>query len=618
MSTTTARYAGVLARASLLPLTMLLPLAAAAQGVGAGQGTPGMPDGMIMIPGNGEPGVAAPRGGMPAPRMRGTTATVPARAADADAAFENAARNAQIVIPGNGEPGAPGTTLSQIDGQISNQATGQTPRLVQNNRSNVSAVTINPTTDRRSTQLADSPSISSLAPAAETGTLETRATSTPATEAAEPPLHPAVAALLAQRSTEPAAPRSALVQLQKQAATELGRDTAAHGAATETSSGTAGQAAPGHSLSLANAPTARSMPALDTIPAGQILGAVRPPGSRVQSVVVNRPARNLDAATETATAANETRNAPGAQAQIGTPSNFAVETTPGAGAVERVALRAPGNDPATGARDAIPAVTVASDAPRAQAKGPKEIPVNVVTTVPANAPPIAHSVVVAAPPAVVAAAATAPVLPGKQDPAVIMKTAEDFLRQQATGLPGRVTLTVPPIAPRGLAACDNLQAFMAPGAPMWGRTTVGVRCTGEKPWTIYLLARVSVQATYYVAGRSISPGDVIQMADLVPREGDLSVMPRAIVTDPSQVIGAVAENRISAGLPLRSDLIRSPQAIQLGQTVKVVAQGDGFSISTDGNAMNNASPGQQVRVKTSSGQTVVGTASGKGVVQIPM
>jgi flagellar basal body P-ring formation protein FlgA len=614
MSTTTARYAGVLARASLLPLSMLLPLAAAAQAA-AGQG---MPDGMIMIPGNGEPGAVAPRAGVPGIQQQGmrlgTATPAPARAADADATFENAARNAQIVIPGNGEPGAPGMAPSQVNKQANNQAGNQTPRLVQNNRSNVNAVTIDPTTDRRSTQLADSPSTSSLAPAADTATLDTRAAATSATEAAEPHLHPAVAALLAQRNTEPAAPRSALVQLQKQAATELGRDAATHGTATEAPRGTAGQAAPGHTLSLANAPTARSMPALDTIPAGQILGAVRPPGSRVQSVIVNTPARSLNVAAE----GNDTRSAPGTQAQTGTPSESAAESTPGAGTVQRVALRVPGNDPATGARDATQAAGVAGDAPRAQLKVPKEIVVNVVTTVPANTPPIAHSVVVVAAPAAVAAAATAPVLPGKQDPAVIMKTAEDFLRQQATGLPGRVTLSVPPIAPRGLAACDNLQAFMAPGAPMWGRTTVGVRCTGEKPWTIYLLARVSVQATYYVAGRSISPGDVIQMADLVPREGDLTVMPRAIVTDPSQVVGAVAENRISAGLPLRSDLIRSPQAIQLGQTVKVVAQGDGFSISTDGNAMNNASPGQQVRVKTSGGQTVVGTASGKGVVQIPM
>ncbi|MEJ0003574.1 MAG: hypothetical protein WDN30_08430 [Pararobbsia sp.] len=34
--------------------------------------------------------------------------------------------------------------------------------------------------------------------------------------------------------------------------------------------------------------------------------------------------------------------------------------------------------------------------------------------------------------------------------------------------------------------------------------------------------------------------------------------------------------------------------------------------------MNNASPGQQVKVKTSGGQVVVGTAAARGIVQIPM
>ncbi len=60
MSTTTARYAGVLARASLLPLSMLLPLAALAQGV-SGQDAPGM----IVIPGNGEPASTSPRTAQP-------------------------------------------------------------------------------------------------------------------------------------------------------------------------------------------------------------------------------------------------------------------------------------------------------------------------------------------------------------------------------------------------------------------------------------------------------------------------------------------------------------------------------------------------------------------------
>lgn len=606
MSTTTARYAGVLARASLLPLSMLLPLAALAQGV-SGQDAPGM----IVIPGNGEPASTSPRTAQPG-MQSGAVASMPQRAADADVAFAQAARNAQIVIPGNGEVGAQAAPL------------GQTPRSIQNNRNGADAVTNNAAQFAGTTRMqaggyrseprpsatdepALDPAVAALLAGRDIAPATTAAAPSPSTPtAAATSTSTAPVAAVVRAATAPAAPRAELLQLQKQAATELHQDA--------TASGSNANAAPTRGSVLTNVPTARSMPALQSIPAGPILGAVRPPGSRLESVVVNTPARQIDAPELES-------GSPDVAAQAGTAQAQAAVARTGSVGAARTAGRTPANDPAAAtARDVVQPVTVANDAPRtqAQARTPRDVPVNVATNVPANAAPVAHSVTVVAPSAALVAAAAAPTPAGKQDPALIMKTAEDFLRQQAAGLPGRVTLSIPPIAPRGLIACDNLQAFMAPGAPMWGRTTVGVRCTGAKPWTIYLLARVSVQATYYVAGRSISPGDVIQLTDLVPREGDLSVMPRAIVTDPSQVVGAVAENRISAGLPLRSDLIRSPQAIQLGQTVKVVAQGDGFSISTDGNAMNNASPGQQVRVKTSSGQMVVGTASGKGVVQIPM
>ena len=62
--------------------------------------------------------------------------------------------------------------------------------------------------------------------------------------------------------------------------------------------------------------------------------------------------------------------------------------------------------------------------------------------------------------------------------------------------------------------------------------------------------------------------------------------------------------RIAGGMPLRRDMLKSASAVAIGQTVRVVAAGDGFSISAEGSVMNNASPGQQVRVKTANGQVI--------------
>jgi flagella basal body P-ring formation protein FlgA len=217
-----------------------------------------------------------------------------------------------------------------------------------------------------------------------------------------------------------------------------------------------------------------------------------------------------------------------------------------------------------------------------------------------------------------AAAQTPSAAATAQDGESIRVAALAFLQQQAAGLPGKVDITVTPVFPRGLAPCSALDPFMPTGARLWGRVTVGVRCVGERPWTLYVQARVSINATYYTAARAIAPGEVLASADLIARDGDLTAMPQAVVTDPSQAVGAVALSRVPAGLPLRTDMLRAASSVAIGQTVHVVADGSGFSISADGSAMNNAAPGQQVRVKTAGGQIITGIVKDSQTVEVRM
>ncbi|KVR99400.1 flagellar basal body P-ring formation chaperone FlgA [Burkholderia vietnamiensis] len=217
-----------------------------------------------------------------------------------------------------------------------------------------------------------------------------------------------------------------------------------------------------------------------------------------------------------------------------------------------------------------------------------------------------------------AAAAQPATPPGQQDPESIRRSALAFLQQQIAGLPGKTTTTVAAAFPRGLAECTTLEPFLPTGARLWGRTTVGVRCAGARPWTVYLQAKVTVQATYYVAARQIAPGEPLTAADLIARNGDLTVLPLAVITDPAQAIGATSLARIAAGLPLRQDMLRSAASVSAGQTVRVVAAGPGFTISAEGNALANAAPGQSVRVRMAAGQIVTAIVKDAGTVEIPL
>ncbi|CAG9209679.1 Flagella basal body P-ring formation protein FlgA [Burkholderia gladioli] len=65
-------------------------------------------------------------------------------------------------------------------------------------------------------------------------------------------------------------------------------------------------------------------------------------------------------------------------------------------------------------------------------------------------------------------------------------------------------------------------------------------------------------------------------------------------------------------------MLRSAASVTIGQTVRVVAAGKGFTISSEGSVMNNAGPGQQVRVRLAAGQIVTAVVKDSGTVEIPL
>lgn len=197
--------------------------------------------------------------------------------------------------------------------------------------------------------------------------------------------------------------------------------------------------------------------------------------------------------------------------------------------------------------------------------------------------------------------------------ASVRATIENFLLAQAAGAPGKVTVRVQD--PGGaLPACTALQPFLPQGVAAWGRLSVGVRCTGERPWTRFLAAQIAVQGRYLAAARAIGAGQALSAADVVERSADLAKLPRTVLTDPALAAGMVAANAIAPGAPLRSDLLRGAVVIRHGQVVRVVAEGAGFALATDGRALTDAAVGAPVQVKTAGGRLLTGTARPDGSV----
>ncbi len=208
--------------------------------------------------------------------------------------------------------------------------------------------------------------------------------------------------------------------------------------------------------------------------------------------------------------------------------------------------------------------------------------------------------------------------PQQQDVSQIKNAVENFIYNKTVTLPGQVTVNLDKIDPHlNLPKCPELEPFIPTGGRLWGKTSVGVRCNSQiASWTIYIQAEVNVIASVLHIIRPVSTGQTLTYEDITLQNVNLTQMPEGIFTSTDQVIGKVATANLSVGQPLRQQMLRAPYVISRGQKVNLVIQGRGFSISSEGLALTDASEGQIVQVRNKSGRIISGIARINSIVEV--
>jgi flagella basal body P-ring formation protein FlgA len=184
----------------------------------------------------------------------------------------------------------------------------------------------------------------------------------------------------------------------------------------------------------------------------------------------------------------------------------------------------------------------------------------------------------------------------------------------------RVEVTVGQLDPRlRLAPCQHVEPYLPDGMRMWGNTRVGLRCTqGPTKWNVYLPVTVRVFGTALVATGSVPAGSVLAAADLAQGEVDLAEDHSAAVTDADLAVGHTLSRALRAGQSLRQSHLKPRQWFAAGETVTVLAQGVGFSVAGEAQALNPGIEGQPVRVRTESGRVLTGWPVGERRVELPL
>lgn len=211
--------------------------------------------------------------------------------------------------------------------------------------------------------------------------------------------------------------------------------------------------------------------------------------------------------------------------------------------------------------------------------------------------------------------------PAIQSLASIRHAAKVFLQTRAGGAHARVSVRVSRLDPRlRLAACGKpLEAFLPPGGQRQGNTAVGVRCSGPRPWSIYVPADVRVVEKVAVLAHPLARGTVLGAGDIRLEPRDTSALTSGFYTDARAVVGKQITNAVAAGSVLTPQILKAPLAIHRGERVTLLAQTAGIEVRMAGKAMGDGALGQRIRVRSLPSKRIVeGVVGRDGVVVVDL
>jgi flagella basal body P-ring formation protein FlgA len=184
----------------------------------------------------------------------------------------------------------------------------------------------------------------------------------------------------------------------------------------------------------------------------------------------------------------------------------------------------------------------------------------------------------------------------------------------------RVQVHVGLLDPRlRLAPCAKVEPYLPGGTRLWGAARIGVRCVdGNARWNVFLPIRVDVFGPALVAAAPLAAGAVLGEGDLRSAEVNLAAAPAPALTQPAAVLGRTLARPLAAGAPLRANDLRPRQWFAVGDTVRIVAAGSGWRVSSEGQALAAGLEGQAVRARTESGRIVSGVAIGERLIEVAL
>ena len=192
----------------------------------------------------------------------------------------------------------------------------------------------------------------------------------------------------------------------------------------------------------------------------------------------------------------------------------------------------------------------------------------------------------------------------------IEKQISDLVYQQISDTNvENITIDYPNLKPE--LNCDAPRLTILNKNKQWGNLTISAKCENS---TKYIQVYVAVTGSYVVANQSIGAGALMTEQMLKMQPGRLDKLPPNIILNKSEVLNHIALRNIDNGEPIKNSMLQKNWYVKAGQTVKVIVNGEGYSITSNGKTLSNGALGELINVKLNTGNVVEGVVSEDGII----
>ncbi|MDB5847285.1 MAG: flagella basal body P-ring formation protein FlgA [Rhodoferax sp.] len=170
-----------------------------------------------------------------------------------------------------------------------------------------------------------------------------------------------------------------------------------------------------------------------------------------------------------------------------------------------------------------------------------------------------------------------------------------------------------------LAPCGQVEPYLPPGTRLWGKSRIGLRCVdGSTRWSVFVPVTVKAFGPAWVARGPVAAGAVLGPDDAMQAEVDWAEDSSPVMANADIWVGQMAARNWAPGQAVRQSMVKAATVFQAGAQIRVLAEGPGYQVASDGQAMTAGVVGQPARIRMDNGRVMSGTVLDARTVRLEM